>query len=295
MKKDEVLKYIEAKGDADFVVRTAAEEAELLANKAREIEDKILPGKISELHSRYDDDIYSVTGQRKAPTEKTYDFVKRVMSSYKSDAEKAKSYENEISSLKEQIKNNSGDRQLKADLEAVQKQYNELKETKEKEVTQLKTEHDRFKAESIIRAGIPTKIKKGLPEDAVKALTDQAVNHLIGIAQFQDGKLVFIENGVVKRNPHNALNPYTAAELMNESLKNIVDSGSKAEGGPDLNKEITYEKDKDGKITKVAMIIPDSIRTKEELSKYLVSAGLLRGTQEYILAYKEYSAALPMR
>ena len=133
-----------------------------------------------------------------------------------------------------------------------------------------------------------------LPEDAVKALTDQAINHLLSMAQFQEGKLVFVENGVVKRNPHNALNPYTAQELLAESLKNIIDPGIKAEGGPDVSGEIQYEKNKEGKITKVVMLVPDSIKTKEDLSKYLVSQGLLRGTQEYLAAYANYSPALPM-
>lgn len=295
MKKDELLKYVESQGDKDFVIRTAEEEVNFLANHAKEVEEKLIPEKISKLHSQYDDDVYSVTGLRKAATEKTYDFVKRVLSSLKTDAEKAKSLESEMATLKDQIAKGKGNEQVLADLEAVRKQYNELKESKEQEITKLRTEQDKFRAETQIRAAIPVNIKKGLPEDAVKALTEQAVSHLISIAQLQDGKLVFVENGVIKRNPHNKLEPYTAQELLSEQLKNIIDTGRKLPGGPDLNSEVTYEKDKNGKITKVAMIVPDSVRTKEDLSKYLVSAGLLRGTQEYMAAYSQYSNALPMR
>jgi hypothetical protein len=50
-----------------------------------------------------------------------------------------------------------------------------------------------------------------------------------------------------------------------------------------------------GKLTKIAMVIPDSVKTKEDLSKFLISQKLLRGTEDYNLAYKEYSASLPMR
>ena len=292
MDKSEALKYIESKGDSKFVVRTEEEEATFLTNHAKKVEDEIIPQKIKGVHDQYDQDVFAITGLKKNDTEKTYDFIKRVMSSYKTDAEKAKVLEGEISSLKEQIKNNSGDKQLKADLEDVQRKYRELQDNKEAEITKLRSEHEKFKAESLIRSALPTKVKKNLPEEAVKALTDQTVAHLLSMAQFQDGKLVFIENGVVKRNPHNALQPYTAKELAEEGLKNIIDAGRTVEGGPGLNKEVEFEKDDKGNIKKVVLTLPDSVRTKEDLSKHLVSVGLLRGTQEYLAAYREYSPSL---
>jgi hypothetical protein len=96
------------------------------------------------------------------------------------------------------------------------------------------------------------------------------------------------------RNPHNALNPYTADELLKERLKDVLDVNRKIDGGPGIDNEIVKEFDKKtGKITKIAMVIPDSVKTKEDLSKFLVTQKLLRGSQEYILAYKEYSESLP--
>lgn len=294
MDKTEALKYIETKGDSTFIVRTEAEEAEFLQNHAKKIEEEVIPSKISDLHNRYDEDIFSVTGLRKGATEKTYDFTKRVLAEYKTKAEKADVLEKEISSLKKQIADGSTDKKLIADLEAVQKAYKELQENKDKEVTNLKSEYEKFRVKAEITSALSgMTFRKNIPEAALKAFTDQVINDLTNIAAYQDGKLVFLKDGVPMRNAHNALNPYTAKELLEERMKDIRDTGRQASGGPDLSKEITKEYDK-GKLIKVAMIIPDSVKTKEALSRFLIGeAKLLRGSQEYNLAYKEYSENLP--
>ena len=205
MKKEEALKYIDDKGDSSFVVRTEEEETTFLANHAKKIEEDIIPSKIGDLHKRYDDDVFSVTGIKKEPTEKTYDFIKRILSDMKTKAEKGDAFEAEIATLKQQIKDGTGDRQTVLDLEATKKAYKELQESSTREINTLKTEHQTFKAESMIRAALPAmSIKKGVPEEAAQALINQAVTNLLVMSSFDDtGKLQFIENGTVKRNVHN--------------------------------------------------------------------------------------------
>jgi hypothetical protein len=297
MDKADALKYIETKGDSKFVVRTEEEDATFLTNHAKEVEEKTIGPKISELHSRYDSDIFAVTGLKKETTEKTYDFVKRVMAEFKTKAEKSSVLETEIADLKKQIINGTSDKKTLEDLAAVQKAYKELEDNKTKEITTLKTEHEKFRMKAdILSARTGLVFKKNIPEAAINSLVDQVVNDLINVGVYQDNKLVFLENGVPKRNAHNALNPYTANDLLKERLKDVLDVGRKIDGGPDVNKELTKEFDtKTGKLTKIAMVIPDSVKSKEDLSRYLIEAKLLRGTEEYSLAYKEYSANLPMR
>jgi hypothetical protein len=294
MKKDEVLKYVETKGDESFIVRTEAEEKTFLENYGKKIEEEVIPGKISELHTRYDDDIFSVTGMKKNPTEKTYEFTKRVLAEFKTKAEKTSVLEKEIADLKKQIADGTGDKKTLADLEAVQRAYKELEDTKTKEVENVKTEFEKYRVQSdIIAATTGLQFKKQIPEAAVKSLMNQVIGDLTSIASRQDGKLVFMKDGVPMRNPHNALNPYTADELLKERLKDVLDINRKVENGPGVSNEILKEYDKSGKITKIALVIPDSVRTKEDLSKFLVSQKLLRGSQEYDAAYAEYSPALP--
>lgn len=295
MKKDEVIKILDAKPEADFVIRTADEEKEYLTNHQKQIEEQVIPGKISELHNRYDEDVFSVTGLKKGTTEKTYDFIKRVLGDFKTKAEKAEAFTSEIATLKQQIKDGTADKQTLADLEAVRKAYKDLETNKDNELKKVKGEFEQYKIKSeILSARQGMNFKKGIPDVAVNALVDQAISKLATMASYQDGKLVFVKDGTVMRNAHNALNPYTAAELLKEELKDVIDSGQNKPGGPDLSKEVGKEY-KDGKLTKIAIIVPDTVKTKEDLSKHLVSIGLLRGTEEYMLAYKEYSASLPLR
>lgn len=295
MKKDEVLKYVETKGDESFIVRTEAEEKTFLENYGKKIEEEVIPSKISDLHTRYDDDIFAVTGMRKNATEKTYDFTKRVLAEYKTKAEKTSVLEKEITDLKKQIADGTGDKKTLADLEAVQRAYKELEDTKTKEVTELKTQFEMYKDESeIVSASSGLMFKKNIPETAIKSLVKQIIGDLSSIASRQDGKLIFMKDGVPMRNPHNALNPYTADELLKERLKDVLDTGRRAEGGPGIDNEITKEYE-NGKIKKIVMLIPDTVKTKNDLGKYLVSQKLLRGSQEYDAAYAEYSKDLPMR
>lgn len=294
MKKDEVLKYVESQGDVDFIVRTEAEDKTFLENYGKKIEEEQIPSKISELHNRYDEDIFSVTGQRKNPTEKTYEFTKRILGDLKTKAEKAEAIEAEITRLKQQIKEGGNDKLL-LDLENMKKAYKELEETKTSEIKRINTDFEKYKIQNeLLSASSGLNFKKGIPEAATKALLNQAISELLQIASRQEDKLVFLnKDGAPLRNAHNALNPYTAEELLKEKLKDVIETGKKAEGGPDLNKEIVKEYDKTGKLTKIALVIPDSVKSKVELSEYLVKSGLLRGTQEYHEAYKEYSKALP--
>lgn len=61
----------------------------------------------------------------------------------------------------------------------------------------------------------------------------------------------------------------------------------KLNGGPDLSKAM-QEADSKG-TPGLNLLIPDSIKTKSGLSQYLIESGFIRGTPEYLEAYKQYS------
>ena len=297
MDKTEALKYIETKGDSKFIVRTEEEELTFLSNYGSKIEEEKIKPQISKIFNQYEDDLFSVTGIKKNPNEKTYEFAKRVLTEFKTKAEKTDVLEKEIASLNEQIKNGTGDKKTLADLEAVQKAYTELQESKTKEVEGLKkTAEQREVRYQLMSALTGYAYKKGISEPVRKAFVDQVISELTGIAELREGKLVFLDKaGNPMRNPYNSLNPYSAKELMDERLKEIIEVGRKVDGGPGIKSEIVKEYDKQGKLTKIALIIPDSVKTKEDLSKFLITQKLMRGSQEYHKAYAEYSGNLPMQ
>jgi hypothetical protein len=297
MEKAEALKYIDTKGDSKFVVRTEEEEATFLANHAKKIEEELIPSKIGELHKQYDEDIFSVTGMRKNPTEKTYDFTKRVLAEYKTKAEKTSVLETEIGNLKQQLKDGTGDKKTLADLEAVQKAYKDLEDKSKGEIETLtkagQQKEIRYELTSALSGYA---YKKGITEPVRKAFIDQVINELSGTAEIREGKLVFLDKaGNPMRNAHNSLNPYTAKELLDERLKEIVDSGRKLDNGPDIQSEILKEFDDKGHLKKMSIVVPDTVKTKIALGEFLVSQKILRGTPEYTMLYGEYSKTLPMQ
>ncbi len=297
MKRDEVLKTIESKGDIDYVVRTAEEEKTFLENYGKKIEEEVIPSKISDLHNRYDEDVFSVTGLKKNPTEKSYDFIKRVLGDLKTKAEKTSSFETEIASLKKQLADGTGDKKTLADLEAMQTAYKTLEESKTKEVDSLKKTAEQKEIRYELTSALSGfNFKKGITEPVRKAFVDQVINELSSVAELRDGKLVFIDKaGNPMRNAHNALNPYSAKELLDERLKEIVDVGRKIDNGPDIEGAIEKEYDKNGKLIKAAIVVPDSVKTKVDLGEFFIKSKILRNTPEYNMLYAEYGKNLPLK
>ena len=80
MKKTEILTKLEGQSDtSEFILRTPEEENTFLENHKKSVIDT----EISAVHKKYDDDIFEITGQRKETSEKTYDFNKKVLKSFK--------------------------------------------------------------------------------------------------------------------------------------------------------------------------------------------------------------------
>ncbi|MBL7738712.1 MAG: hypothetical protein JNK14_05795 [Chitinophagaceae bacterium] len=98
----DVLTGIKAKG---MIVRTKDEDTQFLANyETNIIPEKVkavIGDKVREVHEMYDKDILEVTGLKKDPTEKTYEFNKRVLKTLAEKAAKAATGGDQV--LKDQI------------------------------------------------------------------------------------------------------------------------------------------------------------------------------------------------
>lgn len=119
---DELVKgIVPVLGQKGFIVRTQAEEQSYLNTyKTQVIADEI-PGKIKEVHDKYDEDLFSLTGKRKNHSEKTYDFVKRVFNELKT------------SKIEDPV--------LKEQLTTLQTQLSELDTKHKREVSELETKY----------------------------------------------------------------------------------------------------------------------------------------------------------
>ena len=279
--KDELIKLIEEKGASsqDFVIRTPEEESAYLENFKQSEVEKVLGQKIGDLHKRYDEDIFSVTGLKKSPSEHTYEFNKRVLADYKA---KMAEYESQIGELKEKT-SKTGDPKLHADLENVQKEFKEFKASKEREVEELKKDYNTYKVKSVIEGSLSAfEFDTTIPESARKVFIDKVINDLTSTAEVRDNVLMFVDAaGNPLRNKSKSLEPYTAEELLAENLKDIIKQ----------KRVITGVKVGETK-TKVKSL-PDNVTDKVKLGDYLVAQGMTRGSKEYDDAYKELREGLP--
>lgn len=283
--KDDITNFIKEKGGSpdDFIVRTTDEETTYLENfKTAEVEKAIAP-KISEVHTRYDDDIFGVTGLKKKPDEKTYDFNKRILAELKSKADKSHDFEQEIASLKEKVGKNA-DAKLLADLENVRKEFAEFKATKEGEIEKMRKETDQSRKRSIIEAEVNTfEFDPTIKDNVLKVYKQTVVNELMDNSDWREGELVFLDDkGNPMRNKAKNLAAYTANEIVGEKLKDVIKQ-KRVLGGPP----------KPGDPKEPIKTIPDTVKTKVELADYLMKEGMKRGSKDYDEAYLELSKDLP--
>ena len=281
--KEEIQAFITEKDpNAKFVIRTQEEETTFLDNYKNSEVEKHLGAKISEVHTRYDDDIYSVVGLRKKPEEKTYEFNKRVLSDLKAKAEKTAEYEAEITRLNDAVKKGGGEK-LAADLENVRREYAAFKDEKEKELDKFRKDNTDFKKRTKLEARLNAfEFSDSIPESVRSVVIQNELSQLLSISDLQNDELIFLdEKGAPLRNKNNNLNPYTADELLAERLKDIIKKKRVLPGAG-----VPPKKDE-------VKPLPDTVKTKLQLGDWLVQQGFKRGTAEYDEQYKSYREDLP--
>lgn len=226
-----------------------------IAEMSKNDENTVIGNKIGALHGQYDADILSISGIAKNQGEKSYDYAKRVLSSYETKAKAAKATEAELKAAKEQVASlqakieaGAGDETLRKQLNDAKTQVSQLQQqltAKTTELTNKQAEFDKtikdthvdyaFKAAT---AGL--KFKDAIPASVRDTLLASAKAEVLakGTPDFIDngngGKTLVMRdaNGNILNNPANNLNPYTISELvMQTSIKDVIDEGRQQTGG----------------------------------------------------------------
>lgn len=227
----------------------------VIAEMSKNDENTVIGNKIGALHGQYDADILSISGIAKNQGEKSYDYAKRVLSSYETKAKAAKATETELKAAKEQVASlqakieaGAGDETLRKQLNDAKTQVSQLQQqltAKTTELTNKQAEFDKtikdthvdyaFKAAT---AGL--KFKDAIPASIRDTLLASAKAEVLakGTPDFIDngngGKTLVMRdaNGNILNNPANNLNPYTISELvMQTSIKDVIDEGRQQTGG----------------------------------------------------------------
>lgn len=285
MKKDEVIKLIEEKGDTSYVVRTEADDKTFLENYGKSVLEKELDPAIAKVHNQYDEDLFELFGERKKPGEKTYKFMKDKVRSIKDRADRVEQLETEIESLKK------GSPEVEAklrEIKSLQGQMDKLKQDYEGKITEMSRQNLKNNVKAEIERGLlGLKIKSGIPESMKQLYVDKIIDDLAGNAEIRDGKIVFLDSeGKALRDPQ-TMAPYTAESLLKEKMKDVIDTGREIKG-PGINEP---EKDKEGKLN---IILPDYVTSRQRLGEYLVKElGIKNTTPEYRQAYADLGKSLP--
>jgi hypothetical protein len=287
MTKEQALAFVQGSQEAEFIIRTPSEETTFLTNYRNvEIERDMKP-KVKEIYDRIDRDVLTSTGIPKNADEKTYDYAVRVLKDFKDQLSNA-----DVKKLKEQIeelKKNGGGVELENVRSAAAK--------KEKDLTDKIALLNQQLVQREINAHLSqamTGLKfKEIPKPVLDTYIEATKAKMTARAKMVDGKVVFMkEDGTAELDLATYL-PASAETLLREELKDIIDNGIVAKGSgttPPAN----VTKDKDGK-TVVSVHVPASIKTQGELTDHLLKAGLVRGSNEFMAAFKQYGSALPLQ
>ena len=227
------------------------EQIKAIADLSKNDEDVVIGKRIGELYRQLDETIDKSTGIARNGDEKTYLYLERAAKEIKAQSE---GYEKQVAELtktkaklEEAIAAGGGEEtkrlleQSRKDLQGVTKQYVELKaeydklgEKHQQEIVGIRIDNELALAQSGIQ------FKKDLPKAVTDVLLQQAVSKVKAMnpQYVDDGKggkvLAFMEqDGTVKRNAENGLNPYTARELVIADLKamGVLDERIKGQGG----------------------------------------------------------------
>ncbi|NQU52442.1 MAG: hypothetical protein HQ522_07870 [Bacteroidetes bacterium] len=260
-------------------------------------ENVVIGKRIGELHGEYDKDVLAVAGVEKNQGEKSYDYVKRVITDFKGKANSStelnsqiETLQGEISTYKEQIASGKGNEVIAQQLKdaqskaaTLQTQWDADKETWKQKETEFQTTMSTFKINSEFDKALSgIKFKAEYPADIQNVLVESAKSKILNthtpdwIDDGKGGKMMAFRDakGEIVRNPENRLNPMSAAELISNQLKNVIDSGKKQTGGGG--------KEPGGGSDKIELVELTSAKTQIEadtiIVKYLMQNGYTRGT-----------------
>lgn len=264
-------------------------------------EATVIGTKIGALHGQYDADILSISGISKADGEKTYDYLKRVLSDYKTKLDGTKTLSAQLEAQKKKVTEleaklaaGGSDEAVKQQLKDARHQVTQLQTqltTKTEELDRAKKDYEKKEKDlqvgfAFTNATAGIKFKADVSEPVKKILLAAAKDEILakGTPDFIDdgngGKKLVLRDaaGNTLNNPKNNLNPYTIEELVMEtSLKDVIDTGKQQSGGG--------TKPNPSSDHRTFNLDLSTAKTQQEadiqIENYLLSTGLTRDNVEF--------------
>jgi len=284
------LEFLQGQDAAlQFVIRTEAEETEFAKNLTEVEVEKAIKPRIREIYDQLDQDILLTSGVQKTTGEKSYDYAKRVIKSMKDAAGNA-----DVQALQQQIESlkKNGNPELLRELESVKATAIKREQELMAKIGEKETEITTSRIGLDIMEGLKGLKFQQLPQGVLNTYIETKKRELTSKAKIIEGKVIYTDDkGDHRLNP-STYKPLTAAEILAEEMKEIIDTGANGKGAGTT--EPPRIEVKDGKKS-INVSVPPTVKNLTQLSEHLNSLGLARGTEEYQLAFNEHGAGLPLR
>lgn len=275
------------------------EQLNSIAVMSQNDENTVIDNRIGALHGQYDTDILSISGITKNEGEKSYDYMKRVMTGYKSAAASTDTLKTEITGLKaekeklqKQLESGSADATLKQALKDTEARLSQAQAKYETSKTELENTKKSYEAKikdiqvdyafdkaitgMTFKADVDDSVKAVLLKDAKQQVLAKGTPDFVEINGAR--ALVFRDaNGLTLNNPTN-LAPLTISEMLSnvESLKSILGTGTAGAGTRTVPPTPTTD----------PVLQMSQARSQVEadniIEKYLMDKGYTRYSKEFI-------------
>ena len=288
MNKEEALKKINEQDSGDYEVFTETEHKTYLDNFKKNSVQPLVDTEVSGFYKRNDDILFDILGERKEGNEKTNDFMKRKLESFKADASKTEAQLVEIDRLKKALEDNSGDEQLKRDLDTVRSEYKKSQDDWKAKETELGNQMSDYQLHNELdKSMVGMKFKDDVPDGAKSAFINQVKNELLKSARIVEGKMIFIgDDGQTLVNKDNALNPFTPTEMLSTRLESIMAKSDKIDGLKKPKVDVINGKE-------VVTLVNPNAKSRQEVSEYLAKSGIPNSSPEHSKYYELWTKDLP--
>jgi hypothetical protein len=269
----------------EFVVQDKTEHASYLDRFKSDVIEKELPSRVKAVHDSYDKDTKDLFGVDRDPNEKSYDYLKRAAKGKLTELETSAK---KIADLEAAIAKGDTSAAMAAKLEAEETKFKTILREKDSQIEQLQKQTQTTSKTADVKL-IYGEIKKGFVKQlppmfarAEAAALDEVINNSV----VKDGKLYMSNpDGTVRKD--SSYNEITVEDHLKKEFKDVIEVQKKqgGAGSPPGPGDPTVDP---SKLTPDNFPMKESIKTKIELTDYMLSLGLKQGTKEFIAIWTKY-------
>lgn len=212
------MNYFTQKG---YTVRNKDQETSFLDNYKNQLIEQEMPARVKEVHDRYDEDLFNLTGERKQPNEKTYDFLKRKINEIKSSKIEDPVLKEQLLTLQKNLEQQTLNH--KGELDKIEKDYF----TRE---VKLMIRSDLNSVNIAIPAHLKTDEEKQKYVTSQRSMIERDMLENIPAKKDKDGNIVFYEGDKPLTSTSDG-KPLKASDIIKERYAFYITAGAQQTTG----------------------------------------------------------------